>query len=113
MGMYNLVEPHDSIMPKQYRGLSAWQTKDAADCMFDILRITEEGRLILEESTYELKKDDDAFLGVIMNKVSTVDKDLNYHGDVCFYTFDGDEFIELVAHFTNGNLERVKEVQRS
>jgi hypothetical protein len=107
MGMFDYVN---------YKG-AIYQTKDLS-CVMETLTITEDGRLVHDESHWEPveKKDrphpnDDGLLGMMGSFKTVVDRenvDLNYHGYLNFYRHtDSGKWEEFNAKFTDGKLVEI------
>lgn len=86
-----------------------FQTKDLENLM-DIYKITKEGALLKEECDYEKEESKDSFFGYYMKKVNIRWKDMNYHGDLDFYTYNTEtkEWYEYIVRFTHGIVEYIR-----
>jgi hypothetical protein len=84
MGLFTNVVVEGKHLPLTLRKCD-WQTKDVVEPTMGNLVITKSGRL------HEV--------GYVENE------DLNYHGDMNFYTIYHGEWIEFKARFTDGQLE--------
>lgn len=83
MGIFDYVKVHEKHGLPNY----TYQTKDI-DSQFDVLEITEDGRLIITGHS---------------------PVDLNHHGPLNFYAIaDEDEWLEYDATFDNGTLASFK-----
>ncbi|HRQ42255.1 MAG TPA: hypothetical protein PLD25_30420 [Chloroflexota bacterium] len=116
MGMFTSVEPDQAILPPEYRQLSGWQTKDVVEPLLETLEITADGQLIHVWQEYEMVADNTAPFGFCAHPLQTHRERLAYHGDMRFYTLDSDDpdnpertLVELIARFTEGQLQWVKQ----
>jgi hypothetical protein len=85
MGLFTNVVVEGKHLPLTLRKCD-WQTKDVVEPTMDTLIITKAGRLL--EQLYDKPAED-----------------LNYHGDMNFYTIHKGEWVEFKARFTDGQLE--------
>ena len=127
MGMYDYIYC-DYPLPKGcgVAQKKAFQTKDF-DCQMLTYRITKEGRLIKEVYEYEKTPEEERpfwgtekwdkgefyrLCGSMRPKQDTPPIDINFHGDVNFYTSHGleGEWFEFAARFTDGELQWVRRV---
>lgn len=78
-----------------------FQTKDL-ECLLDRYRISADGRLCL------LQRKISPFEEGIRPKDTEKDKDINYHGEICFYSVSDHGSLEYCARFTHGALEWIR-----
>ena len=111
MGLFSYVEVPDIFMPENRQNMKNWQTKDVINPFMDTLIITTAGNLIHQWHEYDYAKDPTSWFGLKSVIKSTHEDVLNYHGDMEFYTFNDEHrnFVEMVARFTDGKLEWIKE----
>lgn len=92
-----------------------FQTKDLDNCL-STYHITKEGRLLYKDIKYKWVDDDNAFLKGYMDEESYTLKDMNYHGDLEFYSYDSFDqsdgtqltlHLEYKARFSNGTMENI------
>lgn len=109
MGLFDWVEL-ECELPKEISHLAGWQTKDLDDPYMRKVKITKEGRLLLETFHYEDKSEPNAKPGSLesvfgcQTPVHEGWEDLNFHGIFHFHELDGARLIICAAKFTDGNL---------
>lgn len=130
MGMFDELKclyplPDDEVQDQWF------QTKNL-ECLMDRYTITKDGRLILHKVRYELVPEeerkyygtpewDESPLAQMLGMLRSVpvgDIDLQYHGEIIFYTStgsheDGDfRWYEYAARFNEGQLTRVYRIDK-
>ena len=124
MGMFDNVELHGYPIPDNHYATSnetlaetVFQTKDL-DNALDTYFITEEGRLMHNQVTYELTPEEErpwkndpelmdhplADLVGMLRPVKSEIVDTDYHGYLKIYTSIDNEWIEFVIKFTDGKV---------
>ena len=125
MGLFDHVECKYPLPDTQlvYEGFY-FQTKSIGDPYMGYFTITEEGRIIEHKFTYEeVPEEERPYWGKpewdkplfkhfgSLKTIPTEDVDINFHGDIIFYTIDEDKkWVEYEARFTHGTLEMIKRV---
>jgi len=129
MGLFDHVNCECYLPDLPYPELKQgyFQTKSIGDPYMGYFTITEEGRLIEHRFVYEsVPEEDRPYWGKpdwdkqplfrifgSLKMIPTEDVDLNYHGDINFYTIaKNKEWVEYKARFTHGILETVERVYR-
>jgi len=90
MGMFDQLECKRPLPDLGIVDGAPWQTKDFF-CEMATLTITDDGRLLRA--------------GGLFNNSPQVE--VNYHGDLCFYSDRDGVWFEYVARFTEGRLSRI------
>jgi len=95
MGMYDELHIDKKHLPDNLKGNeTGWQTK-SYECLLDILKITEDGRLLIV-------------------KVSSGNGEkillTNYTGEIMFYDEINNIWYEFIAFFENGKMFKVVKV---
>ena len=88
MGMFDKLQCDFKLQEKEIQE-NEFQTKDLA-CNLDNLLITKEGRLLLLDDGGNI--------------------DLEFHGDLIFYTDTKKSWYEFKARFTEGKLQWIKRI---
>jgi hypothetical protein len=102
MGMFDTIRCEYPLPENSFQEES-FQTK-SLECLLDEYTITKRGRLILHMHRHYQTK--------------TKDVDVEYHGDLRFYTSVGErdegtyEWVEYKARFTEGKVQWIKRVER-
>ncbi len=132
MGMFDYVKceyPLPENTPEWARE-SVFQTKETNAQFMETYIITAQGRLIHKSVRYELVPENerpyygkpewdksDIFKSAgCMRSVPIGDVDTNYHGDIYLFGCSEKmppEFCELVARFTNGNIQYIKLIENN
>jgi hypothetical protein len=116
MGLFTYVKIDEELLPKQFRDLKDWQTKELVEPDMQELEITKEGLYYhwneyeLDEEQVERNKNKEglfALIGIMKVKQEHTDK-LYFHGDLHAHTYDRREWFELTARFTEGKLTNIK-----
>lgn len=114
MGMFDYVQCDYPLPDGQIAEGPVFQTKDF-NCFMDIVRITREGRVILQATHYEdvpkaERPEPDAPDSSLMamrgciRRVVDSEYDAEFHGDMHFYDLER----EFIARFTEGQLKWIK-----
>jgi hypothetical protein len=113
MGLFTWVAIDNDLMPEEYNNFKGWQTKDVVEPFMETLKITKEGSLVYIETQRKWEPNEEHPLKGCFKKIGQTQTDLNYHGDMNFYTSDdkGKYFVDLVARFTEGQLQYIKKVE--
>ena len=127
MGMFDTIHckyPLPDLTSSNYE--KDFQTKDF-ECVLDNYTITEKGRLILHDCIYEevpeeerqyygtpeWEKDEFYKLVGCIKTVPTEDIDMNYNGQLNFYTIgEHNEWLEFDALFEEGVIKEIKRIKR-
>jgi hypothetical protein len=94
-----------------------WQTKTFDWPYMETYKITEGGRLLTEVYHTEDRSDPTAEPGSLrsfagcMTRVRDDWRDTDFHGDLNFYSTVDGEWVELIARFTDGQLQRITRVE--
>lgn len=115
MGLFDYIRceaplPNTPIPPPD-----VFQTKDTPDQYMSLYTITAEGKLIWRPYTIEVVPDEERPYPDMpfLRRVEQEPEDINFHGDICFYTSDNNNrgWWEYVARFTDGQLSRITLVE--
>lgn len=121
MGMFDELTCAYPLPRSEMQGRT-FQTKDF-DCMLERYSITQDGKLIHYPHRLERNPEwkepppDDTSITSLFGMLMQVDEpphQMNYHGDVYFYDFEGESWggnlITFRARFTEGQLTSIVEV---
>jgi hypothetical protein len=114
MGLFTYVKVEPELLPEDYQHLTGWQTKNVVEPSMETLIIEKDKQLYY--LWYECEWEDDPsnkFFGGYFKHKAEHKETLDYHGDMLFYNWDEKEkrLIELVARFSNGKLDYIKEYE--
>ena len=113
MGLFTEVKVHEVLMPEKYKHLSGFQTKDVIDFpTMETLEVNQDGELIYVWQEREWFEDKEYnIIGGYFKSIKEHRDKLEFHGDMIFYTIDmkTDKMIELIARFSYGKLDYIKE----
>ncbi len=98
MGVYDTIKSDYPLPDPEYQDVE-FQTKDLNRTL-DRYRITADGRLRRLLRRIDLFAKDTHSLDA-----AGKEEDMNYHGELCFYTDTDKGWLEYRARFTHGNLE--------
>src|SRR5215813_13104637 len=110
MGMYDEVFCEYELLAGLGLTNRNFQTKSLGRAL-GRFTITKEGRLIYHPVRYVMATDaPEGPFGKMLDSVPEPDMDTNYHGDILLTDTGEGELIELVARFTHGQLEWLRQL---
>ena len=111
MGMFSEVKIHPKYLVGFGEGYPSegWQTKEVVEPILNTLEVTETGRLLYHEATFELDRSaPQEKIPFSLRRTGEMVKDTGYHGyfECCHLTAER-QMIILRLKYTDGNLESV------
>ncbi len=113
MGMFTDVIIEDKgVLPKRLQCIQfEYQTKDCVVPEMETLTITRDNKLKYEWYEYESVPNENSYFKFSLRKTLRHIEILDFHGDmhICGVNHEIDKFVDLIARFTEGNLQWIKE----